>query len=199
MSTSLSHPDDPRAALLGNYFRGVLSGKHNLQTPQNGNLSIEAICSQADPPTCIHEIISSQRGLPSVQACMRFNVSSVFFNGRAAELLRYLQASALKTICGADLLRQVILCIVKPPIFWNVFVREYRNGSLEGVAVQSFAWLLTELLSLPAEQSSDYHDLAQDLAARELLLSSPEFEIGTIGQKIKHILLTLNSAAPIRW
>jgi hypothetical protein len=63
---------------------------------------------------------------------MRFNASSVFLNGRAAELLRYLQASTLKTICGGDLLRQVILCIVKPPLIWSMFVKAYRDGSLEG-------------------------------------------------------------------
>jgi len=197
MSTSLSHPENPRGALLANFYRGVLSGKHTLQTPQNGNLFIEAVCSQTDPPTCVHEIISSQNGLPSVQACMRFSFSPVFLNGRATELLRYLQAPALKAICGGDLLHQVILCIVKPPIFWNVFVRAYRDGSLQEVAIQSFAWLLVELLSLPTEKSLEYHDLAQDLTARELLLTSPHFEVRTMGQKIKHILSTLNSAAPI--
>lgn len=197
MSTSISHSENPRGALLANYYRGVLSGKHTLQTPQNGNLFIEAVCSQADPPTCVHEIISSQNGLPSIQACMRFNISSIFLNGPATELLRYLQTPALKTICGGDLLRQVILHIVRPPIFWSVFVRAYRDGSLQEVATQSFAWLLVELLSLPSEQSLEYHDLAQDLTARELLLSSPHFEVRTMGQKIKHILSTINSATPV--
>ena len=197
MSTSLSHSENPRGALLANYYRGVLSGKHTLQTPQNGNLFIEAVCSQADPPTCVHEIISSQNGLPSMQACMRFNISSTFLNGPATELLRYLQTPALKTICGGDLLGQVILHIVRPPIFWNVFVRAYRDGSLQEVATQSFAWLLVELLSLPSEQALEYHDLAQDLTARELLLSSPHFEVRTMGQKIKHILSTINSATPV--
>jgi len=123
------HPESPRGALLANYHRGVLSGKHILQTSQNGNLFIEAICAQADPPTCLHEIITSHNGLPSVQACMRFSISPIFINGRATELLRYLQAPALKTICGGDLLRKVVLRIVKPPIFWNVFVKEWALRS----------------------------------------------------------------------
>ena len=197
MSISISRPKNPRVALLANYYRGVLSGNHILQTPQNSNLFIEAVCSQADPPTCVHEIISSQNGLPAVQACMRFSISPIFLNGRATELLRYLQAPALKTICGGDLLRQVILRIVKPPIFWNVFVRAYRDGSLQDVAIESFAWLLVELVSLPLEQSLEYHDLAQDLTARELLLSSPHFGVRTMSQKIKHILSTLNLATPV--
>ena len=127
---------------------------------------------------------------------MRFNVSSNFLNGPAIELLRYLQAPALKIICGGDLLRELILCIVKPPIFWNHFVKSFNDGTLQESAIQSFAWLLVELLSLPAEKSLEYHDLAQDLTAREPLLSSPHFEIRTLGQKIKHILSTLDSAAP---
>lgn len=96
MSTSLSHPENPRGALLANYYGGVLSGKHTLQTAQNGDLFIEAVCSQADPPTCVYEIISSQNGLPSVQASMRFSISPIFLDGRATELLRLPPSSSFE-------------------------------------------------------------------------------------------------------
>lgn len=33
-------------------------------------------------------------------------------------------------------LRQVILHVVKPPIFWNMFVRAYRDGSFAGLRIQ---------------------------------------------------------------
>ena len=193
MSTPVPRTENLRSERLANYYRGVLSGKHTLQNPQNGNLFIEAICSQADPPTCVQEIISSPHGLPSIQASMRFNISTNFLNDRAMELLRFLQAPALKVICGGDLLRQVILCIVKPPIFWNGFVTAYKNGSLQEEAIRTFAWLLLKLLSLPSEQSLLYHDLAQDLTTQERLIGSSDFGVRTIGQKIKHILSTLNT------
>ena len=35
-----------------------------------------------------------------------------------------------------DPLRQIILHIVKPPIFWNVFVRAYRDGSFAGLRIK---------------------------------------------------------------
>lgn len=112
------------------------------------------------------------------------NVSSNFLNGSAIELLHYSQAPALKIVCGGDLLRELISCILKPPIFWNFFVSSFGDGTLQESAIQSFTWLLVELTSLPAEKSLEYHDLAQDLTTREILLSSLHFEIWTLGQKI---------------
>ena len=74
---------------------------------------------------------------------------------------------------------------MKLPIFRNAFVRVYRDGNLQEVATPSFAWLLAVLLSLLPEQSLGYHDLTQDLTARELLFSSSHIEFRTMGQKVK--------------
>lgn len=197
MATPPSQPDDPRAARLATFLRAVLSGKQGLRTLKDGNLFIEAICAQPDPSTAIYDIVSSQDGLASLQACMRFNNSLTFFNGPAASLLRYFQAPVLKTICGGDFLRQILIAIVKPPIFWDAFVKACRDGTLQELATQSFAWLLVELLSLPNEQSSGYHDLANELTVRELLIGSPHFETRALDQKIKHILAVLDSGPTV--
>ncbi len=124
---------------------------------------------------------------------MRFNANPSFQNGPATNLIRYVQCSTLKTILEGHYLHQIILHIVEPPIFWNPFVMSFRNGSLNADAQQCFGWLLHELICLPPEKTVTYRALAQDTSIQRLLLDSPSLEVRTLGQRIKHILSTLNS------
>ncbi|KAI9822767.1 MAG: hypothetical protein M1832_003000 [Thelocarpon impressellum] len=189
-------PDQVRAARLATYFKAVLAGRQELKSAQNGALFIEAVCDQPDPAAALYDIVSSKGGLAAVQACLRFSLAVAFFNGPATALLCYLQEPTLKPICGGDILRQVLVRMVKPPIFWNAFIKAYRDSALDEGAIHAFAWLLAELLTLPTDQSYEYHELAQDLTRRELLLSSSHFETRTLGQKIKHILVTFGADIP---
>ena len=192
MSVAVSSPqDDVRAGKLSKFLNQVVAGKEILSTPQQGELFIEAVCAQIDHPTCVNTIVTSSKGLSSVQACMRFTTSPVFLNASGASLLQYLQDPALRTISGGDLLHRVILSIVEPPIFWTAFVQAYRDDKLALHAQQCFGWLLLELISLPDKRSLPYYDIAQDAVIQERLLNSSEVRIRTIGQKIKHILTTV--------
>ena len=192
MPVSLSLPqDDLRAGKLSRLLDQIVTGKQPLSNSKQGELFIEAICAQPDPATCINKIITSPKGLFSVQACMRFNTSPAFFNGLGTSLIFYLQDPALRTISGGDLLHQIILIIVEPPIFWEAFVQAYKGDKLTQQAQQCFGWLLLELISLPNKQSLPYHVVAQDGVIQERLLNSSEVTIRMIGQKIKHILTTI--------
>lgn len=86
---------------------------------------------------------------------------------------------------------------VKLWIFWNVFIKAYKDNILQQNAIQLFAWLFVKLLSLFLNKVLKYYDLMQDLIAQKLLLSYSHFEIQTMSQKIKHILSTLNSSTLI--
>lgn len=194
MSSSNSTVSDPaRATKLAKFLNSILYGDLHLKTLQNGNLFIEALCAQSDPPACIERVISSPRGLASLQACTRFNAAPSFQNGPATNLIQYMQCPALKTILGGEYLRQIILHIVEPPIFWNAFLLSFRNGSLNANAQQCFGWLLHELICLPTQQATNYLPLAQDTSIQNLLLDSVSFEVRTIGQRITHVLSTFNS------
>src|SRR5439155_10537762 len=87
---------DARASKLARYFNHVLSGKRSLSTSKDGNLFIEAVCSQPDQPTCLQKLTSSAQGLLSVQTCLRFDTSPKFLNGSATALLKYLQDPRLR-------------------------------------------------------------------------------------------------------
>lgn len=185
-----SRGDSGRAIKLTGFFNSVLQGDQTLRTGQNGNLFIEALCGQPDPPTCIEKIIASPHGLSSVQTSMRFNASASFQNGPATKLLKYIQDPALKIILGGSYLEQLTVSIVEPPIFWNAFAQSLRNGSLNVESQQCFGWLLCELLCLPSDQNLAYRLVAQDTSIQNLFLESSVFELRILGQKFKHILST---------
>lgn len=187
-----------RAANLQRFFQDVISGKTALKNARNGDLFLEALCNQQDPPACIEKILSSAHGLQAVQASTRFSMSPSFFNDRATTFLQYIQAPALKSIYGGDFLQELILGIVDPPIFWSAFVQCFRDRTLSVKAQQSFAWLLYELISSPLKSCNVHSEIARDSSIQELLTSSPELEIRTIGQKIKHALSTINPDAMAR-
>lgn len=176
----------------------MISGKTTLKTTQNGDLFLEALSSQQDPPTCVEKILSSTHGLQAVQKSTRFSLSPTFFNGQATTFLQYIQAPALKAIYGGDFLQQLILNIVEPPIFWNAFVRCFRDRTLSVNAQKSFAWLLLELISSPLQSYNVHAEIARDSSIQGLLTDSSELEIRNIGQKIKHVLSALTPDAIAR-
>ena len=194
MSTSSSTASDPiRASKLAKYFNSILYGDQKLKTSQNGNLFIEALCGQPDPPTCIDRLISSPHGLSSLQASMRFDAALSFQNGPATKLIQYIQCPTLKIILGGEYLHQIMMHIVEPPIFWNIFLASFRNSSLNAAAQQCFGWLLHELICLPNQETVVYRNLAQDASIQRLLLDSSSLEVRTLGQRITHVLSTFNS------
>jgi hypothetical protein len=194
---SASPADIVRQGRLTRFLENVLSGEKTLGTAKESERFIEAICTQPDPAACVTKLISGPNGLPSAQACMRIKTDQAFLNGSATSLLRYLQAPTLKAICEGDLLHQVILCVVEPPIFWNAFVLAYRESRLNLQAQQCFGWLLLELISLPTDQATQYRALAQDSTIQTCLLNSSEAEIKTIGQRIKDILSNITSPSTL--
>ena len=164
-----------------------------MKSAKDGSRFIEALCDQHDPPSCIEKVISSSAGLSAVQTCLRLNPSISFHNGPATTLLRYIQDPDLSTILGGDYIRRVVVHVAKPPIFWNAFLQSFRDGLLESAAQQCFGWLLYQLLYLPLEDVGPYRAVAEDITIQALFLDSPSSDIRNMGQKIKHVLSSLNT------
>lgn len=157
------------------------------------NANLES--AQADAPTCIERIISSPSGLSSLQTSLRIDLSPVFINGPASRFLQYISDPRLKTICGGDFLRQVLLHVAQPPIFWNAFVQCIREGKLLLQAQECFGWLLSELLCLDGEKRAAYISTAQDSFIMRVLSGSPSFQIRCVGQRVRHILDTIDTVS----
>ncbi|KZT00352.1 P-loop containing nucleoside triphosphate hydrolase protein [Laetiporus sulphureus 93-53] len=184
-----------RARRLIKLLDGIIGGRQPISV-QNAPQFLEAICAQADAASCLSKIIGSQRGISSIQSAMRFDLSPRFMNGLASNFLRYIRAPELHTIGNGSFLRQIIVAIVEPPIFWDAFVSAFRDGVLQENGQVSFAWLLHELVSLPVEKAGPYREIAGDQAILDRLVSSPHPETSSIASRIKRILSTFISTAP---
>ncbi|KAL8906627.1 MAG: hypothetical protein Q9171_006195 [Xanthocarpia ochracea] len=190
MSTLYNSPanDSLRNTRLNKLFHEVNHGVRTLKTTQDGSRFIEALCCQSDPAACVEALVSTPAGLQALQSSVRFDISDVFLNGPASDLLAYLQHPDLETLMGGALLRQVLSSITTTPIYWNALVQCYRKGGLLIPAQVSFAWLLLQLICLPIPECAPYHLLAQDPKIQESFLKSTELRLRTIGSKIKHVL-----------
>ncbi|CCM06492.1 uncharacterized protein FIBRA_08761 [Fibroporia radiculosa] len=190
-----NNPDNPRLQRLNKLLHSISCGQAIL-SPRNGSQFLEAIFSQPDPAACISRLIGSRQGLLSIQAVMRFDLRTEFLNGHASNFILYLRAPVLQQIGGGSFLQQILDAVVDPPIFWNAFVEEFRQGRLQGEGELAFAWLLRQLVMLPVEKAGPYREVAQDPAVLDRLLSASQPELVAIGQKIKDILSTFNPAIP---
>lgn len=122
--------DEERLSKLNRFLHTVLQG-HKPINPQQKDLFLESVCAQTDPAICISRIIASKVGLPSLQAAIWSDLGATFLNGRAAALLLYLQNLEIKAIDSGRYLRQVLLSIVDPPIFWTAFHEAFLSGKLD--------------------------------------------------------------------
>ncbi|MCJ1288012.1 hypothetical protein MMC26_007365, partial [Xylographa opegraphella] len=194
-SGALSRRDDPRSGRLWALFNKVICGSQPLTSSPAATRFIEAICDQSDPVKCIEKLISSSHGISALQSALRVDVSSHFLNSSASSLLRYLQAEQLTTICGGEFLRRIVINIVDPPIFWNALINAQKTSCLDDEALHGFSWLLLQLVLLPEKKSSEYYGAASDPIIQKALLGSLNLETRILGQKLKHIVSTVNNSA----
>lgn len=183
-----SSSNDARVTKLSAFFNKVLHDQRKLSTARDGKLFIEAICIQADPPSCAHKLLSSPSGLSALQASVRFDTSVAFCNEDAVSLLRYLQTPSLKAIGSGSVLAQLLLSMVEPPFFWDALTKSFSGGLLNQNASQAFAWLLLQLISLPGKSSSPYLTVARSPDILKAILKSPDGETRILGIKIEHAL-----------
>lgn len=184
---------DRRSSRLRILFAKVLSGEQGITTG-NAKLFIEAICSQPEPATCIQRLISTAKGFPALQSALRTDISISFLNDPITSFLRYLQAPELKSICGGDVLQQVISSLVEPPLVWDALVKAIKSNDLTEQGVDGFSWLLLILVSGPIEKALVYSDVARDGQVHSRLLESPRLEVRNRGQRIKHIVDTITTS-----
>lgn len=181
--------DDARALALNKLFNNVIYG--NTQLNKRTSLGfIDAICNQPAPATCISDLKKKNNaGLSAVQAAMRFDTSPTFCNGPAYRLFRYLSSPDLITISNGALLKDILLHIVEPPIFWDAFVIALETGKLNDEGKFGFAWLLSSLLNiLPIDDAASFREIASDPNKMKPLLNSESADVRNLAQKIQHSL-----------
>jgi hypothetical protein len=181
-----------RSARLRALFAKVLNGKEDI-SQGNARLFLEAISDQADPTICIQRLVGSTHGLPALQSSFSSDNTPSFFNGPVAKFLIYLEAPQLKTICGGEVLRQVISKLMEVPITWNSFIQAVKSEKLDEKGTEAFSCLLLQLLSLPKDKAITHAAIAQDSVVQKSLLESPHQTVRLRGQRIVHIACNLKA------
>ena len=183
---------DARSSRLRILFARVLSGKQDI-TKTNAKQFIEAISDHSEPAICIQRLIGSPHGFLALQSALRVDDSVSFLNNHVTAFLRYLQAPELKSICGGQVLQQIILKIVDPPLLWDALVKAVKSGDLFEEGVECFSWLLLFLVSLPRDKAIEYSNVVQEDQVYHRLLKSPQLDVRTRTYRIKHIVDTINT------
>jgi hypothetical protein len=184
---------DARSSKLRSLFVKVLSGEQEITTT-NAKLFIEALCSQPEPATCIQRLIGTVNGFPALQSALRTDISGSFLNGPITGFLRYIQAPELKSICGGDVLQQVISGLVEQPLVWDALVKAIKSNDLSEEGVDGFSWLLLMLVSRPAEKALAYTNVVRDGHVHSRLLESPRLDVRNRAHRIKHIVDTITTS-----
>ena len=155
---------------LTKLFKAVIHGHRELNSPEDGNRFLEALCAQEDPSKCLETLIAAPEGFSSV-----------------AKLI-YFSHPALKQLYAGQFLQRVIEQIVQPPTFWNSLLQAYHAQTLTDTGIHAFAWLLLQLLLSHSNDVPTVRDVAEQITAEGSFTDSSSLEVRTVGQKIKHVL-----------
>ncbi|RFU29842.1 hypothetical protein B7463_g6507, partial [Scytalidium lignicola] len=183
----MSRQNTFRSSKLRILFISVLKGERSIDS-ENAGLFLEAICDQDNKALCIQKIHGSEHGRTAFQSALSSNITIPFLRGPVTDVLRYLAAPELKTVCAGAVLQQLILKFVEGELLWDTFVEAFKSGELAGNGEVAFAWILLELISLPREKATAFVPVAQDSVIKRRLLKSRQQEVRLQGQRIVHIV-----------
>ncbi|RFU29072.1 hypothetical protein B7463_g7259, partial [Scytalidium lignicola] len=187
--------DSYQSNRLHKFFFAALKGERAIASPNEAKLFLEAVCDREDPSRCIESLVAAAHGLEALKSSLRRDISVVFINQSATPLLRYIADDGVKQLYGGQLLRDVLLAVVDPPIFWNALEKLYVEKRLSSTGVQAFAWLLLELLtSRPALGELDVRPIAKKAVdPGGGLLESSDAEVRSLAYKIQDVLRSTNT------
>ena len=192
MSDRAAQAPTSRSVKLRALFAKAISGKQQL-TDTTVGLFLEAICDQPDPATCVQRLLSSEHGLRSLRTALQIKTSPTFLNGPFALFLQYLQAPELKSICGGEVLRRIVLTIVEPAFLWDALLQAIKAKQISDEGVDGASWLLLQLVSLPVEKAIPHCSVIEDEVIRTHLLASTRVETRSRARRIIHIAETIRT------
>ena len=122
--------DSAQQATLEELFKRVLEDTIPISKSEK-DIFIDAICANKDPVSCIHLLLGSRNGIPSLCAALRYDSSESFINKQATKLLNYLRTPEIERTDGGQSLQKLLIALVTPPIFWESFCSACNDKSLD--------------------------------------------------------------------
>ncbi|RPA83460.1 P-loop containing nucleoside triphosphate hydrolase protein [Ascobolus immersus RN42] len=189
--------DEKKLQRLNKRFNDVLRGREMVQKAPEGRIFLEAICEQKDPSVCIEKLGTSTHALKAIRFTFRSDLSPTFIIDHACRFFRYFYDPSLKQLGNGQFFKDVMEAILDPPSFFHAFTNAFKAGQLKEPAVEVFAWLLLECLSIfDHEDNPEFLDIAKEITDDATFIKSESKDIRTFGQKIKHAVDVLAGNAP---
>ncbi|KAI1208325.1 P-loop containing nucleoside triphosphate hydrolase protein [Annulohypoxylon truncatum] len=152
-----------RTRQLNKLFYNILEGKQTVVKLQDAEKFLESIVNRTDKADCIERLVTSESGQDALHKSLVLGNSAQFINAYTTNLLEFLRDPTLKRVGDGELLNQILWAMVDPPLFWNALVQHVKMQQLEAQSVESFAWLLLQLMVLPPSQSKAFRQTAESL------------------------------------
>lgn len=191
----MADPIAARAARLSRLLHSYTTGDKTPKTPGEAKLLFEAISAQEDHAGCVERLVASKNALAALRLALRYDISPGFFNTSFKDFLAFLEDPAVGQTCGGQLLKQLLEIVVRPATLWEALVAAHLSSRLNLESEQTYAWLLSELLSWTGDPPVKVDGIAQDLTNRKVFLNSADRVLRTIGYRIEHVLQTKNHDA----
>ena len=183
-----STEESTRIRKLQKHFYDVVRGQRSISTPANARLFLEAIPSKTPPSVCVELLLSSSSGLEAVRSSVRADISLDFITSRTLPLLGFFSDPEVKLLADGQLLQKLLTVIVQPPTVWTALVGLFLDHRLPQDSLRPFAWLIHEVVSLPAKLVVDLLEDIQAVDKTDSLLKAPSLEVRELGYKIRNAL-----------
>lgn len=165
----------------------MILGKESI-TSNDAALFLEALYDQENIALCLQSLVGSLHGYPALRSALGLDTSLTFLKGSITAFLRYLGGPGLITLCGGDILRQMMLKFVKIELVWNSLIAAFVSDELGPEGEGAFSWLLGELVSLPKDKAFVFAPLALEEGIRRCLIASTSQEVRLRARTIVHIV-----------
>jgi hypothetical protein len=174
-----------RVRKLLKLFNDVTKGQRTITTPASARLFLEAVPCKEPPTVCLELLVSSPSGLEAVRNSVRADISLEFITTHTLPFLNFFSGPEVKLLADGHLLLQLLAIVVQPPTFWKALVDLFLNHQLPEDSLRPFAWLVHEVVSLPARLEIDLFKDVQAVVKNEGLLEVAFQETRELGYKIQ--------------
>lgn len=177
--------ESTRVQKLLKLFSDLTKGQRTINTPASAKLFLEAVPCKKPPSVCVELLVSSSHGLEAVRSSVRADIGLEFITSHTLPLVNFLSDPEVKLLADGQLLQQLLAVIVQPPTFWNALVCLFLDHRLPDGSLRPFAWLVHEVVSLPAELEIDFLKDVQTIIKDGGLLEAASHETREFGYKIR--------------
>ncbi|KAF4948840.1 hypothetical protein FSARC_13634 [Fusarium sarcochroum] len=198
-------PSGSRAVKLIKSFRAVTKGEQQITNSHSAKLYLQAckaFCEKNTIVKCVEVLISNPSGAPALERAVRADLNPDFINSTTLPFIFTLSDPGVIALNSGGFLRQLLFAILEPSTFWTALLSVYRNGKLNDVGLEAFAWLCLQIVSDRNGFAAHKNDV-DDIMEHQSLLKSQSPEVRKIAYRIEKVIkifsqpeIATNGASP---